>query len=420
MPLQSHPRRDEPVYFLLHIPKTAGQTIQVHLAEHCAPGVFWQSRGRLRLGRGARPDDLPDLDRARLVSGHHIGRSLEALFSGRPIRRVLLLRDPLELQVSLYNWQMMDHLAKGLGTYSFELHLQALPRNFIAHFLLSRWLEIPWSRLMLMGDERKLGILDRMLAGFWFVGAHTDCDRLVESIGPELGVPPLARPRNTSAELQGQTGWRLVSVDTLSPATREAIRATHRLDQALWERWHTAGFNTDSHRPPPFRSDGRSGFLAHEICRPWFAFSRCVARRKGLPLRAREPDTARVYRANRARNAGEWELAARCYREVLQDLPNASAIWVQYGHALKESGNLGEAEDAYRRSISLTPDEADTHLQLGHVLKLQGRIDEARDAYLRSARLDPGRRHARDELVGLGWTTERIEQTTETVARIGP
>ena len=47
MPLQSDPSRDEPVYFLLHIPKTAGQTIQVHLAEHCAPGVFWRSRGRL-------------------------------------------------------------------------------------------------------------------------------------------------------------------------------------------------------------------------------------------------------------------------------------------------------------------------------------------------------------------------------------
>jgi hypothetical protein len=38
--------RGAPVYFLLHIPKTAGQTIQVHLAAHCAPGVFWQSQRR--------------------------------------------------------------------------------------------------------------------------------------------------------------------------------------------------------------------------------------------------------------------------------------------------------------------------------------------------------------------------------------
>ena len=35
-PPDLHP--DGPVYFLLHVPKTAGQTIQGHLAEHCAPG----------------------------------------------------------------------------------------------------------------------------------------------------------------------------------------------------------------------------------------------------------------------------------------------------------------------------------------------------------------------------------------------
>ena len=133
---------DAPVYFLLHIPKTAGQTIQGHLAEHCAPGDFWQSRRKLRPGHHAGPGDLPDFVRARVISGHHIGQSLEESFPGREIRRIVLLRDPLELQISFYNWQMMDNLAKGLGTYSFDWHLCALPRNFTAHFLLLRWLEI--------------------------------------------------------------------------------------------------------------------------------------------------------------------------------------------------------------------------------------------------------------------------------------
>ncbi len=420
MPLQSDPRRDEPVYFLLHIPKTAGQTIQVHLAEHCAPGVFWQSRSRLRLERGARPGDLPDPDRARVISGHHIGRSLEALFCGRPIRRVLLLRDPLELQISLYNWQMMDHLAKGLGTYSFELHLQALPRNFIVHFLLSRWLEIPWPRLMLMRDEQKYRILNRTLARFWFVGAHADCDRLIEAIGPELGVPPLAKPRNTSAELQAQTGWRLVTADALSPATREAIRVHHGLDQVLWEDWRTAGFDPATVRPRALGPDATSGFLAHEIRRPWFALGRFVARRRGLWWSAGEPGAARVSRANRARNTGEWDLAARHYRDALRVFPNAPAIWVQYGHALKETGDFIEAEQAYRRSASLSPDTADTYLQLGHVLKLQGRMDEASEAYLRSARLDRLQPHARHELIGLGWTAERIERMTDAAAMTAP
>ncbi|MGA8548664.1 MAG: hypothetical protein WB678_00360, partial [Stellaceae bacterium] len=253
-----------PVYFLLHIPKTAGQTIQVHLAEHCGPGIFWQSRRKLRPARRAEPGDLPDLARARVISGHHIGRSMEALFAGREIRRIVLLRDPLELQISFYNWQMMDNLAKGLGTCGFALHQRAFPRDFIAHFLLSRWLEIPWPALLAMKDAKKHDMLNRMLAGFWFVGGHADCDRLIEALGRGLGIPPAAPRRNSSAELQGRTGWRLLSADVLPAAARRAFRAHNRLDEALWQDWRGAGFETAAVRPRPLRPDEASGFLGHE------------------------------------------------------------------------------------------------------------------------------------------------------------
>ena len=91
-------------------------------------------------------------------------------------------------------------------------------------------------------------------------------------------------------------------------------------------------------------------------------------------------------------------------------MPNAPDMWVQYGHALKESGNVGEAEAAYRKSINLDSNSADAHLQLGHTLKIQGRIDEAVSAYFRSLALDRAPRHPWDELIALGWTKERIEQ----------
>ena len=398
-----------PVYFLLHIPKTAGQTIQVHLARHCAPGVFWQSRRTLRPVQRAEPGELPDLRRARVISGHHIGRSMEALFAGREIRRIVLLRDPLELQISFYNWQMMDNLAKGLGTYRFALHQRALPRDFIAHFLLSRWLEIPWRVLLAMKDAKKHDMLNRMLAGFWFVGGHADCDRLIEALGRDLGIPPTGPRRNSSAELQGRTGWRLLTAEALPAAARRAFRAHNRLDQALWQDWRGAGFETAAVRPRPLRPDEASGFLGHELVRPWRLFGRFAGQRWAS---WRQPGQGPVVsRADRARDAGEWALAARHYREALQAMPEASAIWVQYGHALKESGNTAEAEAAYRRSLALRPDTADTHLQLGHALKLQGRIDEAAAAYLRAAALDPVLQHPRDELIGLGWTPQRIEQT---------
>jgi len=97
-------------------------------------------------------------------------------------------------------------------------------------------------------------------------------------------------------------------------------------------------------------------------------------------------------------------------RGALANIPNAPEMRVQYGHALKESGNVPEAEAAYRKSINLDPDSADAHLQLGHALKIQGRINEAVGTYFRSLALDPAPRHPRDELIALGWTTEQIEQ----------
>ena len=116
-----------------------------------------------------------------------------------------------------------------------------------------------------------------------------------------------------------------------------------------------------------------------------------------------------ISRADRARDSRDWVSAAQYYRKALDHKQNNPPIWVQYGHALKESGDLGEAENAYRKSLELDADVADTHLQLGHVLKIQGRSIEASVAYLRALALDPALDHATLELKGLGWTKGRIQ-----------
>ncbi|HTV34655.1 MAG TPA: tetratricopeptide repeat protein [Methylocella sp.] len=110
---------------------------------------------------------------------------------------------------------------------------------------------------------------------------------------------------------------------------------------------------------------------------------------------------AAIGAADAARAACAWPEAARLYREVLDMDGSLAPIWVQYGHALKESGNLSKAEAAYRKSIEITPQEADTHLQLGHALKLQGRTNEAAEAYEECLRRDPKSEHARLELLNL-------------------
>jgi tetratricopeptide (TPR) repeat protein len=404
-----------PVYFILHIPKTAGQTIQQHLAEHCAPGVFWGPHQAPRLqalsGRRYKPRNLPGAPRIRAVFGHNLSRTLEKHFPDREIRRVVLLRDPISLQLSLYNHRMMLHQTKGLGTYGFDLHLKALPRNFIAHRLLWRWLEIPWPVLMTMTDRQKYAVLNRELSQFWFVGSHADCDQLIAVISRDLALPAAARQRNTTAEWERRTSWRPLRAAELSAATREAILAKNPLDQALWEDWSGAGQNSAAVRPRQLEARGVSDFLAHEIVRPMFN-GVCRYRRDGIPWFHRSGQAAgrSILRAERAQEARRWELAARHYREALAEMPKMPEMWVQYGHALKESGNVAEAEAAYRKSLDLDPRSADAHLQLGHALKIQGRIDEAVGAYFRSMALDPAPRYPRDELIALGWTAKRIEQ----------
>jgi glycosyltransferase involved in cell wall biosynthesis len=116
-----------------------------------------------------------------------------------------------------------------------------------------------------------------------------------------------------------------------------------------------------------------------------------------------------ISRADRARDSRDWVSAAQYYRKALDNKPDNPPIWVQYGHALKEAGNLQEAESAYRKSLELDADVADSHLQLGHVLKIQGRRIEASAAYLCALALDPALDHATLELKALGWTRGRIQ-----------
>jgi tetratricopeptide (TPR) repeat protein len=127
-----------------------------------------------------------------------------------------------------------------------------------------------------------------------------------------------------------------------------------------------------------------------------------------INLKRRKPSVVTL--ADRARDARQWELAARLYRKALDRNPENPAIWVQYGHALKESGELqdpdklAQAEIAYRRSLSLDPGVADSYLQLGHVLKIQGRAEEAKAAYLQAIALLSSLDGVAKELAQLGWS----------------
>jgi tetratricopeptide (TPR) repeat protein len=138
-----------------------------------------------------------------------------------------------------------------------------------------------------------------------------------------------------------------------------------------------------------------------------------------LPTDSNAADVARkpakpsiISRADRARELRDWATAARLYRRALARNPDRAPIWVQYGHALKESGRLGEAEGAYRQALVWDPHLADGYRQLGSILKLRGRPEEAQAAYLRAFALDPS---LFSELHALGWSETQVAELRYTV-----
>jgi glycosyltransferase involved in cell wall biosynthesis len=95
-----------------------------------------------------------------------------------------------------------------------------------------------------------------------------------------------------------------------------------------------------------------------------------------------------IARADKSRDEGDWQAAAQLYREALNINGRLAHIWVQYGHALKESGKRAEAEEAYRIALSID-NQADTFIQLGHLLKISGRKAEALESYKKALQITP-------------------------------
>jgi hypothetical protein len=376
-----------PVYFILHIPKTAGETIEFHLEDHCGPGVVWRPAAPSRwaetvLGRRYQLGSLPELSRVRVVVGQHIGRSLERYFPDREIRRAVLLRDPVSLQVSFYNYMNMRRLAEGGGTYSFGLHLRALRRNLVAYILLWQWCEIPWPLMAAMTEERKYEMLNETLSAFWFVGPYTECDRLIAAIAPDLGVPAVAWPRNTAKEWQKLVDWQPVKVTELSAVARHAIRANSPLDQALWESWSSAGFDTASVRPLRFDPSWECSFSLHSVTRPAFVCTRDFLQ-DWLP------------RLTKAANRATTTKRSRAMLAALNDDPENPALWRTVLSHCHKTGRKFCIPDRLVGSVGDLM-EPDFCITKGEVLLRCGRCGIAKRFLRRAAILGKSRRQAKE------------------------
>ncbi|TQL17602.1 glycosyltransferase involved in cell wall biosynthesis [Zymomonas mobilis] len=106
--------------------------------------------------------------------------------------------------------------------------------------------------------------------------------------------------------------------------------------------------------------------------------------------------------ADRYRDEKKWEQASSLYKKALKINKNLPDIWIQYGHALKESGFIKKAVEAYEYAESLNQ-TYDVYLQLGHGLKLLGLNERAAISYARAKEISPENSEAKAEFRQLGY-----------------
>lgn len=91
---------------------------------------------------------------------------------------------------------------------------------------------------------------------------------------------------------------------------------------------------------------------------------------------------------NAARDRSDWSTAANHYRRHLARWPDDFDIWIQLGHALRESGLGAEADAAYARAAQARPNDADLILHRGHLARRMGDPVKAQDFYRASFAVD--------------------------------
>ncbi|MDW3220454.1 MAG: hypothetical protein R8F63_17735 [Acidimicrobiales bacterium] len=215
----------KPIWFVYHVPKTGGQSIRDHLASELTHEVDY-----LHLGKWDRPepltiDDLAamsDAERAELraISGHPVERPMAQFFPGRPLREVVILREPAARLVSLYNFNMTMWAQRGKAVIGFEEFLDTLPPNQMTAKLTGCF-----------GFERLRFRLDDLLyelSQLWLVGRTENLDAL---------LPLLFAGMEVSTELAGRSNVTGVHIEKrleLTPDLAADLRARNPTDVKLY------------------------------------------------------------------------------------------------------------------------------------------------------------------------------------------
>jgi hypothetical protein len=246
--------RMEVLYFV-HIPKCAGTTVEEHFLENLPDGVVMRPGKsapavRYFAGRAWRAPEALQPERVRMLCGHFFGRATGKLLPRHTRLEAILLRDPVGLFLSWYNYRMTRHRAWGRPIPAFEDWYRSQGRNPVARHLLTRHLGWSEAKFVLSPPGRIIAEARSALDAFWFVGAYAHVDELIAAAAERLGAPPNAPQRNV-------TQYAFLTREQLGERLAQQIRRENAIDDYLAKRYSDRRFDPDAAVDIPEPEGGR-------------------------------------------------------------------------------------------------------------------------------------------------------------------
>jgi tetratricopeptide (TPR) repeat protein len=99
-------------------------------------------------------------------------------------------------------------------------------------------------------------------------------------------------------------------------------------------------------------------------------------------------------RGRSAMQMGEYEEAARHFREVAEANPGEPAPWMALGRAEMAAERFADARSAFEHVAAIRPHAATPRIMVGHTYELQRDYDGALEAYLSATEAAPESAHA--------------------------